>query len=439
MTRDEADVFFEELRKESGSIYVTDYVAELAHRLGDPQNRLKVIHIAGTNGKGSVGTFICDILAMSGYKVGRFSSPAVFDRNETIQKICRVNYKLHIENISDETYADGITAIENICQSMVKDGLKHPTPFEMETVLAYSTFLKWNVDIAVIEAGMGGRFDATNIIDKPVLSVLTNIGSDHMDVLGDSLTKIAEHKAGIIKPGAPAVSALQVPEVKRVLSDTAKSCGSHISYVVKKEITDVSYTMDGTDFTYRGTSRHIKLKGTYQVMNACLALEAVSLLQEQGFARIREEGIDQGLETAQWHGRFEIIGHDPAVIVDGAHNPPGIKVLIESLKKYFPDEKFTIVIGAFKDKDYATNVKLLLPFARKFYTITAPGPRGLNSGIFKNIIEKLAGGKIPVENADNVSKAKEAIEYNKDQGPVLVCGSLSFLKDLYDNVLFIHD
>ena len=350
-----------------GSLLGLDTMKELLRRIGNPEDQLSFVHIAGTNGKGSVLAYVSTILKEAGYRVGRYLSPVIHEYREKIQ----VNERI----ISRNALCSGLEIIKHHAEAMEAEGLRPPTLFETETALAFWYFVQKNCDIVVLEAGMGGVDDATNVIRNTKISVITGISYDHMDMLGDTLTEIAEKKAGIIKDGIPVVSAPQPPEVTEVIKRVCeeKNCSLSVADIPQK----VKYGINKQKFVYHGNSYVISLAGTWQPENACIALEVVEALNRTGFT-IKEEAVKQGLEKTCWDGRYTILQKKPLFIMDGAHNENAAVRLRESLETYFPEQKFIFIMGVFRDKEHDKMLSVMAPLARYIITVTPPGqPRAM--------------------------------------------------------------
>ncbi len=428
--------YLAQIQNEYGSIYTLDDIRYLAELAGSPQKKLKVVHIAGTNGKGSTGAFIANALAMSGYRVGRFVSPAVMDKREVIQCVYQDDFNIVTDYISENEFSQNVSYLADLCNQMKFKGYHQPTSFEIQTVLAFLMFKKWKTDIVIVETGMGGKDDATNIIETPIVSVLTLIGMDHMDVLGNTIEEIAFHKFGIIKHSCPVVSTIQQPEIMSKLVEYCKQSESQLIVADMSKVIDISNDGDITGFTYKKDNYRLSQRGLFQIQNAIIAIEVINVIKQLGFRKIKNSEVANGILKTHWPARFDVVSKNPYIIVDGAHNPSGVDVLTESLEWYYPGEKFNIVIGVFKDKDYVNIIKKLSKYARRFYTVKAPGERGLDSGILAQIIVKL----VPAmdKNVFDTGDAKCSIEDIRRHGhheKTLICGSLSFLKDVYDSLI----
>ncbi|MDY4395852.1 MAG: folylpolyglutamate synthase/dihydrofolate synthase family protein [Oscillospiraceae bacterium] len=398
---------------------------ELLHRLGDPQNELKFIHISGTNGKGSVLAYLSTILSGAGYRTGRYISPTLFSYRERIQ--------VDGEYIEKESLACHVTAIAAAAEDMQKAGLPSPTVFEIETALAFLYFKEKRCDIVTLEVGCGGLLDATNVITTTLMEVIASISMDHTDLLGDTLAKIAAQKAGIIKPDTMVVSAQQKSEAAQVIEDTCKEQHCTLQMVDESKISNVHYGAEGQTFSYKTWENvAISLAGSYQIKNAALALEGVEALRKLGYA-LSDQQVREGLLHTAWRGRFTTLRRDPTVIIDGAHNPAAALELKESLERYFPGKTLYFVMGMFKDKDYAQVIDQTAPLARHIITVETPGnPRAMPA---RELAEAVGKVNPSVEWADSVAHGVEkALAMAGKEDAVIVFGSLSFLGEAADAV-----
>lgn len=424
MNYKEARVYLDEVSK-YGSVLGLESMRELLHRLGDPQNELKFIHISGTNGKGSVLAYLSTILSGAGYRTGRYISPTLFSYRERIQ--------VDGEYIEKESLACHVTAIAAAAEDMQKAGLPSPTVFEIETALAFLYFKEKRCDIVTLEVGCGGLLDATNVITTTVMEVIASISMDHTDLLGDTLAKIAAQKAGIIKPDTMVVSAQQKSEAAQVIEDTCKEQHCTLQMVDESKISNVHYGAEGQTFSYKTWENvAISLAGSYQIKNAALALEGVEALRKLGYA-LSDQQVREGLLHTAWRGRFTTLRRDPTVIIDGAHNPAAALELKESLERYFPGKTLYFVMGMFKDKDYAQVIDLTAPLARHIITVETPGnPRAMPA---RELAEAVGKVNPSVEWADSVAHGVEkALAMAGKEDAVIVFGSLSFLGEAADAV-----
>lgn len=417
MNYQEARAFLDEVGK-SGSVLGLEGMRELLNRLGNPQDELKFIHISGTNGKGSELAFLSEVLTKSGYCTGRYISPTLYSYRERIQ--------VDKEMIDRDSLASLTTKVKTAIDSMLADGLQSPTVFEVETAISFLYFIQKQCDIVVLETGLGGTLDATNVVKTTILEVIASIGMDHMMFLGNTLGEIAGNKAGIIKPNTLVVSAKQEPEAEAVVKEVSKNQNADLSIVDPKEIKDVHYGYERQSFSYKNWKNiEISLAGTYQIKNAALALEAVEALRRLGF-ELSEENVRKGMAGADWRGRFSVIHKDPVVVIDGAHNPAAATVLKESLETYFKGKNLYYIFGVFADKDYEKVIELTAPLAKRIVTVQTPdNPRALPAEALKKAVEKVNPN---VTSADSVAKAVEEVkEMTTKDDVVIVFGSLSFL------------
>lgn len=430
MDYQEARAYLREVEERLGSDYSLMEVTQLSECMGRPDRETRIIHIAGTNGKGSVGTFLCQVLALSGYRVGRFASPAVFHERECIQNIYEEDGVVICRDISEEETADAVTELREHCERMVSAGYHQPTAFEMETVMAFQKFVDWGVDVAVVECGLGGRTDATNIVEHPLLCVFTPISIDHTRILGNTPEEIAAEKYGIVMEGTRVVSPVS-SACADMLETVCKKRQAELHFVREDTFHVVSCTVNGSRFKYRGREYEVGRAGIYQAENAAIAVEASEQLMDMGFDGITRGHIQGGLRTAEWRGRFDVVKRDPLVVVDGAHNPAAVLRLMESLESYFPGEKFDFIMGVFSDKDYRREVETLAPLMHRVYTVTAPGKRGLSGEELGDSILECAEGqgrKVDVFLCDGVAQACRRALLGIDAGrKLVVCGSLSIV------------
>lgn len=420
MTYEEARAFINDTAK-YGYVLGLDTERELLRRLGNPQDDLKFVHIAGTNGKGSTLAYISTILKEDGYKVGRYISPTIFDYRERIQ----VNEKY----ITKKAVARLAEMVEAAGRAMLAEGLHHPTAFEVETAMAFLYFKEMNCDLVVLECGMGGLTDATNVVKTTVVSVFAEIGMDHMGFLGNTVEEIAGVKAGIIKPGTIAVSAAQRPEVSAVLQKTCAEKDTEYREIRKSDIKDVRYVFENQTFTYKEeTKLKPGLTGSWQIDNAALAVEAIQALRDCGW-NISDEALRKGLTETVWQGRFTTVSRHPLFIVDGAHNRDAADRLKETLELYFPEKRKLFIAGVLADKEYDYVMSQLTPLADRVITVMTPdNPRALAADKLAEDVKKY---NPKVEAADSLKDAvHRARAYAGGEDMILAFGSLSYLGDL---------
>ena len=396
-------------------------IGELCHKLGDPQRSLKFIHVAGTNGKGSFCSMTDSVLRAAGYKTGLYTSPYIRFFNE---RMC-----VDGSPISNEELAEITEYVKPYADSMTD----RPTEFELITAVAFEFFKRHECDVVVLEAGMGGLLDSTNIIESPLLSVITGVALDHVAFLGDTVEKIAATKAGIIKDRRPILFGGEDVAAERVIRGTAEEKGSPFLSVDYSKLSIKSSTLEGTLFDFGAhEDMSISLLGLYQPRNASVVLSAVDILRAEGL-EIPEDAVKRGLLAARWAGRFEIISKEPLVIFDGAHNAEGIDSAVRSVKHYFKDEKVYVLTGVLKDKDYRVISSRLSEIAARAFVMTPDSPRALPAKDYAEIlsaagVSSAAFGSIK----DAFFAAREAAK--RDGVPLVCLGSLYVYVDLIDLV-----
>lgn len=393
---------------------------ELLSALGDPQKRLRFVHVAGTNGKGSACACLASILQAAGYRTGLFTSPHIFEYEERIaidgMPIDAARFSLLLERIRP--------VVENMAQ--------RPTTFELLTAAAFLYFAEEKCDIVVLEVGMGGRFDATNVITSPLCTVVTPIGLDHTAQLGNSVEAIAGEKSGIIKPHTRVVCAAEDPRAVAIVKKTCEERDAAFFGVDFSRITDCRFAPDGTVMSLEPYGEiRLPLLGTYQPRNALTAITACEILDHGGVS-VPDRAILQGLAEVVWRGRFELLRRDPLFILDGAHNAHGIAAAAESLKTYFPDEKVTFLLGILADKDVDTMLSLLLPLAARFVVVTPPSSRAMDSvSLAACLRESGAQAQVCRSVREGV---QTAISLAGKSGRVCALGSLYFSGDVRNAV-----
>jgi len=392
----------------------------LLEKVGNPQDDLKFIHIAGTNGKGSVLASISTILSEAGYRVGRYISPTIYMYRERIQ--------VDGEYIERESFARHMTQLAQAIGEMEAEGLAKPTPFEIETALSFLHFKEKQCDLVVLECGMGGRDDATNIVRNTVLAVLTTVSMDHMEYLGNTLVEIALNKAGIIKPEAVVVCGRQEVEVEEVIWAFCTEQGNSLVVAKPQEAVIRESTLTEQTFRYHGEEVSIRLTGVHQIENAVLVLECIGALNHLGY-NISKENIQSGFLKTKWEGRFTVLKEEPYFIVDGAHNPDAAKQLIQSLKMYFPERRFIFIMGMFKDKQHDEIAEIVAPLADWIFTITIPdNPRTLEASDLAEIVAKYNHHVLPCKSIDEA--VKRSFKAVKETDVIVAFGSLSFIGDI---------
>ncbi len=401
-----------------GSVMGVGTVKELLRRLGDPQERLSVVHIAGTNGKGSIFAFVESILRQSGLKVGRYVSPTVFAYLERFQ--------VDGSYMSEGEFARIMKGVIAACDAMVAEGFPRPTAFDTETAVAFMYFLQSKVDVVLLETGMGGATDSTNVVAKPICTVLAKIGMDHMAVLGPTLEDIFAQKLGIMRQGVPCVSYPLPKHLREMWHDKCQELEVPYIEVAEDELSIVNADMAATTFAYKGREYTIGALGLYQACNAAVAIEVANVLAQ--IYPIDSYAVSKGLANAVWQGRFQKISHVPLTFVDGAHNEDGWMALAENVRAYFPEKKIVYINGVFKDKEYAKMVDIMAPFAKCAVCIEPKGSRGLSGQQLAACYEKKG---VEAFVADGLFQAKTLAENLAGaDGVVLAFGSLSFLGEL---------
>lgn len=408
MFYEEAVDFMQNLEK-FGSSYGLETVRALLRRLGNPQESLKFIHIAGTNGKGSTSCFITNILLANGYCVGTFNSPSVFGYNE--------RFLLDGKAIDNGSVAKYVSIVAEVRAKMIGEGLSAPTAFEIEFAVAMLIFKDSDCDFAVLECGLGGRLDATNCIPKKEVAIITAISYDHTAILGDTLEAIANEKAAIATD-CPLITFRQCDEVMEVFE---KASDLRICPDAKL----ISADVNGQYFKYRREKYFIRQLGVYQLQNCSLAIECAKTLAEKGYA-ISDENIKKGIASAIWKGRLQLINkNSKTFLLDGAHNPDGALSLAKALKDYFSDKKKCFVFGMFSDKDIDGVLANIGQLADEFITVKPLSKRGLDANA---TLEKCKKYQPRSQSAQSIEEAiKDA--YLGDYPLIVVCGSLSILND----------
>ena len=390
---------------------------KLLSLMGNPHKDLKFVHVAGTNGKGSTCACIASVLCKAGYKTGLYTSPYINVFNERMQ--------INSEMISDEELCSLVEYIKPLAENMKDDP---PTEFEFITCLAFEYFKRNNCDIVVLEVGMGGELDSTNVIDAPSVSVITAIDLDHTSFLGSTVTEVAKAKAGIIKKGTKAVLYDCEKEVYDVFANKCKELDVKLVTPDFSKIKNITHLEDEIVFDYdRYCDVHLSLLGSYQPYNASVAIKAVELLKECGY-NIPDECIYEGLKNVSWCGRFEILGKNPYFVLDGAHNPHGMMGALKSFNQRFYGKKIHFVVGAMADKDVKSMMEMLVPIAQKFYTVKPNNPRAMESDKLKVLLQDLGAC---AESFDNINDA--VCHAVKSAGKTGVCaglGSLYFSADV---------
>ena len=388
----------------------------LLEKMGNPHHKLKFIHIAGTNGKGSTTAMTASILRKAGYRVGMFTSPCIYEFNERIQ--------VNGENIPDED----LTQITEMVKPLAASMEDHPSEFELVSCIGFEYFLRQKCDIVVLEVGMGGALDSTNVIPVPEVAVLTNIGLDHTDFLGSTLEEIAETKAGIFKEGGDAVLYPSAAGVEATVERICRERNMRLKKADFSLLNRKSHGLEGQVFDYgQRKDLELPLLGDHQLHNAAVVLTIVDTLKEKGW-NITEENISDGLRDTFWPGRFQIMGRDPLFIIDGGHNPQCIEALVKNIRDYLADQKVIALSGVLADKDYGQMYLPVLPLVEEFVCITPPSPRKLEAAELAKHLQAKGAKATPCETI--AQGVRLAVEKAGRDGVVLCFGSLYTIADI---------
>ena len=392
-------------------------ITELLAKMGNPERELKFVHVAGTNGKGSTASMTASILKEAGYHTGLFISPFIHVFNERMQ--------IDGEMISDEELVEITGYVRGLAEQMEDK----PTEFELITALAMEYFKRNHCEIVVLEVGLGGEMDSTNVIPTPEVAVITALGLDHTKELGDTMEDIARAKAGIIKEGGQVVFYGQNPEAQVIVETTAKAKGCQLTIPDYSQLREGEKSLSGQTFSYKEyEDLRIGLLGTYQLYNACVVIEVIEALRRQGW-EISDSAIRFGLEESQWTGRFEKIHENPLIFVDGSHNPHGIKATAASLRTYFPQGGITFLVGVLADKDAIHMMEELPDMASSFVTITPPSMRAMDSEALAALLRTMTDK--PVRATASVAEGcATALQVAGVDGVICAIGSLYMVGDV---------
>ena len=393
-----------------GGHFGLDRIVSLLEKMGNPEKKLKYVHIAGTNGKGSTASMTASILQKAGYRTGLYTSPYIYRFHERIQ--------IDGEQISDEDLVEITEMVKPLADAMEE----RPTEFELVCCIAFEYFARKQCDIVVLEVGLGGDYDATNVIEVPEVAVITNIGLDHTDVLGNTLEEIARTKAGIFKEGGNAVIYRGIPSVEQVFEEVCREKKIALKKADFDSLKLKSHSLDGQVFDC-GDRKDLVLPllGAHQLHNASVVLSVADTLIEKGW-KITEEHIREGLRDVKWPGRFDVVSRDPLFIIDGGHNPQCLEALVKNIEDYLTGRKVVALTGVLADKDYGDMYKPVMPFVDRFVCITPPNPRKLEAAELAEHLSRAGAKAVASETIeDGVALAlREAGE----TGVVLCFGSL---------------
>ena len=393
-----------------GSIPGLGRTRELLKLLGNPQDSLKFIHIAGTNGKGSTAAMTASILRKAGYRTGLYTSPYIYRFHERMQ--------VNGEPISDKDLAEITEYVRPFAQSMQEC----PTEFELVSCIAFEYFKRQNCDIVVLEVGMGGALDSTNVIKTPEVAVITNIGLDHTDYLGSTVEQIAKTKAGIFKDGGSAVIYRSTPSVEAVFEEVCAEKGGSLKKADFNGLQLVSHSLEGQVFDCgQRKDLVLPLLGDHQLHNAAVVLGIVDTLTEKGW-KITEENIRQGLRDVSWPGRFDVMRRNPLFIIDGGHNPRCIEALVKNIQDYLQGKRVIVLTGVLADKDYGDMYKPVMPLVEQFVCITPPNPRKLDAQMLAQHLQNAGAKAVACESI--MSGVETALSLAGKDGVVLSFGSL---------------
>jgi dihydrofolate synthase/folylpolyglutamate synthase len=408
-----------------GSVLGLTNIKELLKRLGNPQNDLTFVHIAGTNGKGSTLAFISTILKTAGYRTGRYLSPSVFSYREKMQANEKYITKALLTKLT--------FLIKDAIDDMLLEGFSHPTIFEVETVLAFLYFKQEKCDIVVLETGLGGLLDATNVVENTIAAVLTAISRDHVEFLGNTIEEITKNKVGIIKRDSIVVTTNQEPDASKVIEEHCLKHKNECILADYKIAENISYQNLKINFDYNESKNiEINLAGSYQIQNAILAIETIKALRKKGY-QISELAMREGLKQTKWAGRFTKICNDPVMIIDGAHNEAAARQLTDTIRCYFKSKKLMFVIGVLADKEYEKIIELTSSLAWKILTITTPNHvRSMKGEELAEIVRKYHSN---VEYMPTIKAAVDCCMKNKNQVDAIIAfGSLSYLGEFENEV-----
>lgn len=387
--------------------------------MGNPQDKLCFIHVAGTNGKGSTSAMLASVLKESGCKTGLYTSPYILRFNERMQ----INGK----EISDGELAE-ITEYVKSCAETMEDT---PTEFELVTAIGFEYFYRNSCDIVVLEVGLGGELDSTNVINAPILAIITELALDHTGVLGSTIGEIAKAKAGIIKTGSVVISANNTAEGAAVIENVCREMGCACNTPDYNAVQDKECDVRGISFSYKGTRYNASLRGTYQFRNAAMVLKAVEVLQELGCA-IEKETVKTALTKVVWRARFELLNESPCFVYDGGHNPQGVSAAIDSYRATFGDVEPVILIGLMADKDYETELAMLSELSGTFVSVTPNNPRAMQAAELAKAVSDIGASCVA---AETVSQGVAlAIEKANGKSPVLALGSLYMYSEVKEAV-----
>lgn len=433
MNYNQAIGYITNISKNNGMVFGLERMKYMLEKVDNPQEKLKIIHIAGTNGKGSVGTYLASVLDVAGYKVGRFISPALFDYREVFS----IYNNGSITQISKDKVSEYITLLANIRDNMIAEGMQGASAFEMETVMSLMYMKEENCDICLIECGLGGDEDATNAIDNKLLNIITSIGRDHLGILGPKITDVARHKCGIIREHDTVICAQQEAYVTEVIKDECARKNASLIFGKIENYTIQENNLHGIIFSdnlHGIEGLRLSMLGTYQIENAILAITALYELRKKSI-KFNEQDIKDGLTRAHFRGRFDIVNSVPLVIADGAHNQPAAQKLKDSVDSYLKEYKKIYVMGVFKDKEYQSILSCMSDNKGDFISCMSDNTRRLDA---KELCDAAKCYFDKIYAYDTINDAlslavKKSKEYNDNgiKNAIICFGSLSIMKEVY--------
>ncbi|MDU2460276.1 MAG: folylpolyglutamate synthase/dihydrofolate synthase family protein [Clostridium sp.] len=417
--------YLEELRV-LGSNYGLERTERLLELLGNPHKKLKLIHIAGTNGKGSTSSILGKVLIEHGYKVGFFNSPHLEEIEETI----RVND----ENILEEDLVYLLEEIKPYVNKVVEEGYKHPTEFEVLTCIMFLYLYRQKVDFGVIEVGLGGRLDSTNVI-KPILSIITSISLDHTNILGNTIEEITNEKVGIIKESIPVITCNQKNEAIDIIKDKALLTKSKLTIVDSNDFVfleivndDIPYQRVSVNFNNNKYTLDLALLGKHQIINLSLAIKALEEFEKLNYIKVNINKLYKGVKNVKWKGRLEVLKKDPFIVIDGAHNIAGIEFLKSNIEEYFKYKNLYLILGILADKNVEEMVKIIAPVATEVYTVTANSIRAASANELKEVVLEYNNNCIAFDDYDKAIKLSLS-KANKDD-LIVAAGSLYMIGEI---------
>lgn len=429
--KDKNTLLYIEKLKTFGQNYGLFRTKRLLELMGNPEKDIKIIHVAGTNGKGSTSAMLGKVLEAHGYNVGYFNSPHLIEIEETI----RINNK----NIKEEEMVEVFNEIKPLVNKVIEEGLNHPTEFEVLTCIMFKYLSNKKVDFGVVEVGLGGRLDSTNVI-TPIISLITSISLDHTKILGDTIGKIAREKSGIIKSNIPVVSAIQEEEALKEIKDKAKKENSNLILLEERDFKlleiikgDKVYQRVRVKFGLGDLELDLPLLGEHQIINLSLAIKSLEVLEKEGYFKLDDKKIYKGIKTVSWIGRAEVLQTKPTILIDGAHNLKGIEALKNTIEKYFDYNNIYLVLGILKDKEVDRMVKVIAPMATEVFTLKPNSPRGMNGEELKEAVYLYNKDvKFIGSYKDTV---KEVLSIAKDGDLIVFAGSLYMIGEIRSLIL----